>query len=191
MIVPEADRVAAALRQNHRDIRQPTVRQAAPATRTSCAFYASTATHAVVTPFQYPLFRIVGCFNYPAPLLDVDERVSISALSDRGLLHPINGYSGCRSGVSISALSDRGLLRDCSPFPTWRSKCFNIRSFGSWVASPYHRLQWLQKRRFNIRSFGSWVASDDRIINSTTQRSFNIRSFGSWVASQARKANRT
>ncbi len=65
--------------------------------------------------FQYPLFRIVDCF-----LLALQRYASILR-------------------VSISALSDRGLL----PRP-WRCRysprlCFNIRSFGSWIASRLYR----------------------------------------------------
>ncbi len=86
--------------------------------------------------------------------------VSISALSDRGLLRFIGMFSTVRRRVSISALSDRGLLparpqyvRDdpnLFQYPLFRivdcfyvkidqstrvSRCFNIRSFGSWIAS--------------------------------------------------------
>ena len=61
--------------------------------------------------FQYPLFRIVDCFRVLEVISIVDPDVSISALSDRGLLHPLRC---CQLGLS---------------------RRFNIRSFGSWIAS--------------------------------------------------------
>ncbi len=139
-------------------------------------------------------------------------------------------------GVSISALSDRGLLQrkllpicgKCFVFQyplfrivdcflhVYRSVLFlkwgfNIRSFGSWIAS---KLRFLLRNygliRFNIRSFGSWIASSFPFILSTPTLAvsisalsdrgllrrpqhesacatlrFNIRSFGSWIASMA------
>ncbi len=62
--------------------------------------------------------------------------VSISALSDRGLLlAPSLPDSVILNQVSISALSDRGLLpiEDGTFSPAQEG--FNIRSFGSWIAS--------------------------------------------------------
>ncbi len=38
--------------------------------------------------FQYPLFRIVDCFDNTHPVVNPYNPVSISALSDRGLLQP-------------------------------------------------------------------------------------------------------
>ncbi len=137
-----------------------------------------------IVAFQYPLFRIVDCFTalvaitrkrkagfnirsfgswiasrrgsadrpgvvavsisalsdrgllpMPAPPSPSSTCVSISALSDRGLLHWFYYVKLVDGEVSISALSDRGLLlRYGCQMPT--SSCrFNIRSFGSWIAS--------------------------------------------------------
>ncbi len=62
--------------------------------------------------FQYPLFRIVDCFPVFAPMCRNGSRVSISALSDRGLLQRrLASMYTVQFRVSISALSDRGLLR--------------------------------------------------------------------------------
>ncbi len=159
--------------------------------------------------FQYPLFRIVDCFRWDGvrrvvvlgvsisalsdrgllpkrnanivqmaeqrfnirsfgswiasahnqALYDVQRQVSISALSDRGLLRDNSTQRGSRHRVSISALSDRGLLRSRLHAQTKTRDCFNIRSFGSWIASR-HRIAFpALARRFNIRSFGSWIAS--------------------------------
>ncbi len=71
----------------------------------------ATMHHLDIFSFQYPLFRIVDCFYRRIPSPVVRFVVSISALSDRGLLH--------------SSDLDRGV----------GSRCFNIRSFGSWIAS--------------------------------------------------------
>ncbi len=88
--------------------------------------------------FQYPLFRIVDCFLPPLP-------TSHSAII-----------------VSISALSDRGLLLPKVPIVPPLPARFNIRSFGSWIAS------WSAQSRSELRSL---------------DQCFNIRSFGSWIAS--------
>ncbi len=115
------------------------------------------------------------------------------------------------SVVSISALSDRGLLRINHLCYCHDLRSFNIRSFGSWIASCSLYIGSPQsERRFNIRSFGSWIASrynNDRMAHSDQVsisalsdrglllalalsvgefiRSFNIRSFGSWIASRS------
>ncbi len=62
--------------------------------------------------FQYPLFRIVDCF-LPVELPPQNRNVQ----------------------VSISALSDRGLLRHVADDLRDGVERFNIRSFGSWIAS--------------------------------------------------------
>ncbi len=99
-------------------------------------FYSAVMPRTPTPKFQYPLFRIVDCFKQRyqkdvATLRSFNIRsfgswiaspdaghyhytikpVSISALSDRGLL-PSNQkrWSLFANGVSISALSDRGLL---------------------------------------------------------------------------------
>ena len=61
--------------------------------------------------FQYPLFRIVDCFIL-SRLWEADEQ-----------------------RVSISALSDRGLLQQREAQMLQPDRRFNIRSFGSWIAS--------------------------------------------------------
>ncbi len=134
--------------------------------------------------FQYPLFRIVDCFARRLPPSRGFTRVSISALSDRGLLlidglhrvvaaHRFNIRSfgswiascntlrrGRRNSVSISALSDRGLLPTLATPVLAGFKRFNIRSFGSWIASNrVGRPAPAGGMCFNIRSFGSWIAS--------------------------------
>ena len=159
--------------------------------------------------FQYPLFRIVDCFIL-SRLWEADEqRVSISALSDRGLL-PTVGLStetpvlsfnirsfgswiasrlvtviGCiKAAVSISALSDRGLLRLSGARNTVAKSSFNIRSFGSWIASS-------SSRRRGYRRVGVSISalSDRGLLRAAPSAaellaySFNIRSFGSWIAS--------
>ncbi len=63
------------------------------------------------------------------------SNVSISALSDRGLLHHSVRAARCQHEVSISALSDRGLLQEQYYLTQNGQRCFNIRSFGSWIAS--------------------------------------------------------
>ncbi len=112
------------------------------------------------------------------------QEVSISALSDRGLLRARNAVRCSERKVSISALSDRGLL------PTLPAVCvmyvprFNIRSFGSWIASTW-------KRNFGCGSrVVSISALSDRGLLPVTlfcaygyTGGFNIRSFGSWIAS--------
>ncbi len=134
--------------------------------------------------FQYPLFRIVDCFRVRGVLDGMVTAVSISALSDRGLLpvraiidklgvgcfnirsfgswiasakrralyrsppmfqyplfrivdcfHPLQVPLLISPKVSISALSDRGLLRRAVPCGCHQASRFNIRSFGSWIAS--------------------------------------------------------
>ncbi len=62
--------------------------------------------------FQYPLFRIVDCFHELSSYHAESGNVSISALSDRGLLPRFDNPCCHKKSVSISALSDRGLLRD-------------------------------------------------------------------------------
>ncbi len=99
-------------------------------------FAGSLAQPGCATTFQYPLFRIVDCFRFFSWLRTGKLAVSISALSDRGLLLPRSGRGAVRQStfqyplfrivdcftlaigpqnelynVSISALSDRGLLR--------------------------------------------------------------------------------
>ncbi len=85
--------------------------------------------------FQYPLFRIVDCFDRNRGGGGDWDAVSISALSDRGLL-PLGGLGVALGGaVSISALSDRGLLLLHKSVQHALHIRFNIRSFGSWIAS--------------------------------------------------------
>ncbi len=86
--------------------------------------------------FQYPLFRIVDCFAGCWVSRCQRVSVSISALSDRGLLPCCRQPTSAQTApVSISALSDRGLLL-CFKQCTLRNiVSFNIRSFGSWIAS--------------------------------------------------------
>ncbi len=85
--------------------------------------------------------------------------VSISALSDRGLLPIAASGNLQKEPVSISALSDRGLLpivfyitSEDLPFqyPLFRIvDCFlALMTTENWTYL-----------RFNIRSFGSWIAS--------------------------------
>ncbi len=110
--------------------------------------------------FQYPLFRIVDCFLQSSGQGGGATPVSISALSDRGLL--LDGATGPEIdvGVSISALSDRGLLPDATigddiiksmfQYPLFRIvDCFCVNDFSSSNSICC----------FNIRSFGSWIAS--------------------------------
>ncbi len=159
--------------------------------------------------FQYPLFRIVDCFHDRAHQLPSDLAVSISALSDRGLLHHDRAHQlPSDLAVSISALSDRGLLRPIDGVRLTVYNSFNIRSFGSWIASnlflpaaarkPRVSISALSDRgllqisgnlrrrgftSFNIRSFGSWIASEHTLSGGWHIERFNIRSFGSWIAS--------
>ncbi len=134
--------------------------------------------------------------------------------------------------VSISALSDRGLLPLIRSTMWPCASSFNIRSFGSWIASKSPWPAWCSRKKFqyplfrivdcftrlnapgrafgasfNIRSFGSWIASllieiltchrsnvsisalsdrgllhRDQLLSLAGAR-FNIRSFGSWIAS--------
>ncbi len=142
-----------------------------------------------------------------------DLFVSISALSDRGLLRDGGDRQSFAHSVSISALSDRGLLLSVQATPPQSIPGFNIRSFGSWIASiiaswfvsnlelfqyplfrivdcfslTIHHIQ--PQCSFNIRSFGSWIASLSWSESVTLQRCFNIRSFGSWIASYSTNAN--
>ncbi len=69
--------------------------------------------------FQYPLFRIVDCFESESVVASQEICVSISALSDRGLL------------LQVKRPPKNDLLR------------FNIRSFGSWIASTLQR--WVRR----------------------------------------------
>ncbi len=85
--------------------------------------------------FQYPLFRIVDCFESPGI-------VAVQAGSFQyPLFRIVDCFGGAMSasaaacGVSISALSDRGLLPGISNGAHRQNRCFNIRSFGSWIAS--------------------------------------------------------
>ncbi len=86
--------------------------------------------------------------------------------------------------VSISALSDRGLLLDLGAVHAGQQRCFNIRSFGSWIAS--------------IAMYGTVPSPPNVSISALSDRGllpprrrpmsrrgtcFNIRSFGSWIAS--------
>ena len=87
------------------------------------------------------------------------DRVSISALSDRGLLPPPEEQVVIVAQVSISALSDRGLLPGFGSLNFLTPTCFNIRSFGSWIASLLANSGRPRLPSFNIRSFGSWIAS--------------------------------
>ncbi len=110
--------------------------------------------------FQYPLFRIVDCFRPPPVYRRKCGSVSISALSDRGLLRA-SGVSGC----SGRCMFQYPLFRIVDCFGGWRydapwgNQRFNIRSFGSWIASRPFPILITEYRRFNIRSFGSWIAS--------------------------------
>ena len=79
--------------------------------------------------FQYPLFRIVDCFP-------------------QCYLSPRTNYV-----VSISALSDRGLLQSNMCWSTATTLSFNIRSFGSWIASLREMRQSEQKPVFQYPLF--------------------------------------
>ncbi len=112
-------------------------------------------------PFQYPLFRIVDCFC-------------------RQL-----GAMWLRYHVSISALSDRGLLRYLLRLNLQVHIGFNIRSFGSWIASRTvqerrHGLGWFQYPLFRIVDCFPVAFTEDSVEGG----GFNIRSFGSWIASK-------
>ncbi len=77
------------------------------------------------------------------------------------------------------------MLHRCWQGQGWGLGRFNIRSFGSWIASCTWR-ESVQRVNpcFNIRSFGSWIASHHRLHQLSTFSCFNIRSFGSWIASR-------
>ena len=184
--------------------------------------------------FQYPLFRIVGCFNnhvyfrwtgakcfnirsfgsWVASTIETQLRTIYLAFQ-----YPLFRIVGCftillggcspHPPVSISALSDRGLLLDIQLISPSQITSFNIRSFGSWVASSRVRTFCVMSNMFqyplfrivgcfsiaNVPLFGafalfqyplfrivgcfSWFLCTDFI----SQTGFNIRSFGSWVAS--------
>ncbi len=127
--------------------------------------------------FQYPLFRIVDCFGATAGFVGGGGFVSISALSDRGLLHARELRSLADTYVSISALSDRGLLLSNLLIAYGAEAGFNIRSFGSWIASrSFHSLM-KSVICFNIRSFGSWIASLCRGRSSKLVSSFQYPLF--------------
>ena len=86
--------------------------------------------------------------------------------------------------VSISALSDRGLLRFSQCRQANRGRCFNIRSFGSWIASTQWHAEAYGRCPVSISAL-----SDRGLLRNvptspaTPTPSFNIRSFGSWIAS--------
>ena len=109
--------------------------------------------------FQYPLFRIVDCFEKSGDISVVVFHVSISALSDRGLLLMFAICFWWSLRVSISALSDRGLLH------WWRPCMFQAQAVS---------ISALSDRGLLLRKFSHDVDS---------LPSFNIRSFGSWIAS--------
>ncbi len=117
--------------------------------------------------FQYPLFRIVDCFGSASKPMSLPSAVSISALSDRGLLH--------NAGKMVFNVMD----------------CFNIRSFGSWIASA--NLSTIASMRSSFQyplfrivdCFELWQAG-----YAASWLSFNIRSFGSWIASLAANTKR-
>ncbi len=78
------------------------------------------------------------------------------------------------------------IASDNAPSDMTEYGCFNIRSFGSWIASAQASCCPRLITCFNIRSFGSWIASWlVRLACSASLSSFNIRSFGSWIASLA------
>ncbi len=86
--------------------------------------------------------------------------------------------------VSISALSDRGLLLYMCLAAIPIGFGFNIRSFGSWIASLHVYGDGVDDMTFQYPLFrivdcfmGAAVDRD------TASGGFNIRSFGSWIAS--------
>ncbi len=79
--------------------------------------------------------------------------VSISALSDRGLLQNGDPVWTVLDTVSISALSDRGLLRRKKSRKAKIRQSFNIRSFGSWIASEMAREGCCRITRFQYPLF--------------------------------------
>ncbi len=134
--------------------------------------------------FQYPLFRIVDCFRTRSRPI---ERLLF---------------------VSISALSDRGLLRTQVLSQVQSRFSFNIRSFGSWIASGENWLRLEGTMQFQyplfriVDCFAAEKAANRqkilfqyplfRIVDcftikksmpDTVVAGFNIRSFGSWIAS--------
>ncbi len=135
--------------------------------------------------FQYPLFRIVDCFvssSREAP--SHRERFNIRSFGSWIASPNLDSYLPKEAHVSISALSDRGLLRLSGARSMAARSSFNIRSFGSWIASsPLPRPTSLLTG-FNIRSFGSWIASVWPMPAKAMDGCFNIRSFGSWIASR-------
>ncbi len=100
--------------------------------------------------FQYPLFRIVDCFSHCRCRQGRRLPVSISALSDRGLLRQPKPEQTVKVVVSISALSDRGLLLFLVAIICLNHLCFNIRSFGSWIASRYNFVESRKARNVSI-----------------------------------------
>ncbi len=134
--------------------------------------------------FQYPLFRIVDCFYRQSSQQIGRLPVSISALSDRGLLQDVLIHSIDCCSVSISALSDRGLLQYgrflayeitlTFQYPLFRIvDCFTTdgddhphpANVSISALSDRGLLQQckataiIAEQCFNIRSFGSWIAS--------------------------------
>jgi len=137
--------------------------------------------------FQYPLFRIVCCCALSNALRAEPPDVSISALSDRVLLHSYRCCSGTTPG------------------------CFNIRSFGSCAAARNRRTGVSRAVAFQYPLFRivcccipplallrvivlvSISALSDRVLllsltlfKLTSPPSFNIRSFGSCAAAPDR-----
>ncbi len=182
--------------------------------------------------FQYPLFRIVDCFIrlgmatatastcfnirsfgswiasqvimfFPFRLL----AVSISALSDRGLLlaaqraifpnwlfqYPLFRIVDCFPTDSLQRVADAlfqyPLFRivDCFKLVLYSAGlspcCFNIRSFGSWIASRFRRPQ-APRSPVSISALSDrGLLRVGRLWHRSAIVSFNIRSFGSWIAS--------
>ena len=112
-------------------------------------------------------------------------RVSVSALSDRGVKRSQGLPAISHRPVSVSALSDRGVkLSTKCVHSSWLSG-FSIRSFGSWGEAVNDIRRAVRKYRFSIRSFGSWGEAGKRDGMHVAEPSFSIRSFGSWGEARA------
>ncbi len=160
--------------------------------------------------FQYPLFRIVDCFAVGSSVEQVARRVSISALSDRGLLQRMHRSDNRRFLVFQYPLFR---IVDCFVFivdcvtvpllakfqyPLFRIvDCFLTHCA---LETALNAFQYPLFRIVDCFQYNSVIQPRDRLfqyplfrivdcflafVNCTIRGNgrFNIRSFGSWIAS--------
>ncbi len=137
--------------------------------------------------FQYPLFRIVDCFIRSMPIpTTMPCGFNIRSFGSWIASTPLSLWWNAILNVSISALSDRGLLQMAQGYSLTGHTSFNIRSFGSWIASSAmaHELAHVVLVSISALSDRGLLLPTWRDVQQRRQR-FNIRSFGSWIASWA------